>query len=201
MWIFGYGSLLWYTNFPYIQSVPGFVRGYVRRFWQASPDHRGTPEKPGRTVTLVPQETGEVWGIAYRIADEIVDDVLKYLYWREKAGYECKTVQFYPRSDVKMDPFPLQLFMSRGEGTEYFVTGESEDEIARRVCLIVSSSGPSGTNIEYVLRLAKRLHEIGPESNDEHVERIAKLVLSLCQELKIKDPDLTDYIKDALTKG
>lgn len=51
MWIFGYGSLLWYTEFPYRSVVPGVVRGYSRRFWQLSPDHRGTESSVGSFST------------------------------------------------------------------------------------------------------------------------------------------------------
>ena len=51
VWVFGYGSLLWKTNFPYQHHVTGHVKGYARRFWQGSMYHRGMPEAVSALVS------------------------------------------------------------------------------------------------------------------------------------------------------
>lgn len=45
VWVFGYGSLCWNPGFEFSKCVTGYIRGYVRRFWQGNDSHRGTKEK------------------------------------------------------------------------------------------------------------------------------------------------------------
>lgn len=97
-WIFGYGSLIWKIDFPFVRQQFGYIKGFRRRFWLSSTDHRGMPEFPGRVVTLVASEDPEdkVWGVAYEIpTDKKTQDDLDY---REKGGYTRHSTVFHPTS-------------------------------------------------------------------------------------------------------
>ena len=166
-WIFGYGSLIWRPAFRYERRLPGYITGWTRRFWQGSTDHRGVPGAPGRVVTLIPEDGARCWGVAYAIADADLDGVLASLDHREKGGYA--------RHDV---PLALGGVPEPGIAIVYVATAGNPEylgpapplEIAAQVR---SSHGPSGSNLEYVLRLAEALAAIGAE--DDHVSEIARL--------------------------
>ncbi|KAL1794711.1 hypothetical protein ACET3X_006527 [Alternaria dauci] len=70
-------------------------------------DHRGTPEAPGRVVTLIDRthwetltdmhdSTERVWGAAYHIPASHVKEVREYLDIREINGYSIQFTPFHP---------------------------------------------------------------------------------------------------------
>lgn len=83
VWLFGYGSLIYKADFPYLQRRPASIANWTRRFWQGSHDHRGTPDAPGRVVTLIEAPGAICHGMAYLITPE----VFAHLDHREKDGY------------------------------------------------------------------------------------------------------------------
>jgi cation transport protein ChaC len=167
LWVFGYGSLVWRPAFAYVEKRAGMIRGYRRRFWQGSTDHRGTPSDPGRVVTLIPAEAGQCWGMAYRVSSDERTSVLANLDHRERGGFsrEQVEVRFESRAAVSA------LVYIATESNPNYLGPASEVDIAKQ---IHASHGPSGSNLEYALRLADGLRAIG--AADDHVFAVAALL-------------------------
>ena len=72
-WFFGYGSLIYKVDFPYLQREVASINGWQLRFWPGSHDHRGTPVVPGRVVTLISALGIQCKGIAYRVESSVFE--------------------------------------------------------------------------------------------------------------------------------
>ncbi|KAH7328947.1 ChaC-like protein [Stachybotrys elegans] len=181
-WLYGYGSLIWKPPPHFDRRVPGWVSGYVRRFWQ---DHRGTPEAPGRVVTLIDRSYWEqltdhhdtapdkVWGVAYRIIPDKVAEVKDYLDIREINGYSIHYTPFHPADGSA----PIRTLVYIGTpDNEQFVGPQDPQQLAEH---ILKSQGPSGLNKDYLFGLETSLDDLSPESGDIHVSDLARRVRAL----------------------
>jgi glutathione-specific gamma-glutamylcyclotransferase len=173
VWIFGYGSLIWRAGFPHVARRPAQIEGWSRRFWQGSTDHRGMPGAPGRVVTLVREPTALCVGVAYRIADAHVSDVLTTLDHRERGGYIRHAV---PLLLAPVDGEPA--LSSTGwvyvadEHNPSFLGPATLPEIVE---VIRRARGPSGPNLEYALRLAAELRAL--DAQDPEVFALEQALL------------------------
>ncbi|XP_042502222.1 gamma-glutamylcyclotransferase 2-3 isoform X6 [Macadamia integrifolia] len=150
LWVFGYGSLIWKAGFHYDDRLIGFIKGYHRVFYQGSTDHRGTPEYPGRTVTLEPCD-GEVC----------------YLEVREKQ-YD---MQEPDASTPAVSGILVYIASPDKKLNKNYLGPASMEEMANQ---IVHAEGPSGPNRDYVFQLEKALLKLGCE--DKHVMELAETV-------------------------
>lgn len=255
MWIIGYGLLIFKPPPHTAFRVSGYLKGFLRRFWQSLLDHRGTPESPGRVVTLVTlhdlqthsrfhgdlhmyelrgretetektvetssrghskdrvagsqlsdaasitdtthrvsqltQDDLRVWGVAYYVPPEHVDEVKVYLDIREQDGYSTHTVPFhvlnYPATS---EAAAVLETVPRTENGDYYIesviyigTIDNEsfvgpESIELTADTIRRSAGPSGANSEYLRELVnavRTLDESG-RSRDYYLEDLVALV-------------------------
>lgn len=165
VWLFGYGSLIYKVDFPYLERAAASIQGWSRRFWQGSHDHRGTPEAPGRVLTLTETPGEECTGMAYKVSP----DVFEHLDHREKNGYLRFTTPMSFRDGSQQEG----LVYIATEDNEAFLGEAPASEIASH---IARSSGPSGPNTEYLVKLQLALQQLGV--NDPHITQVYQALMA-----------------------
>jgi cation transport regulator ChaC len=161
-YVFGYGSLLWRPDFHHADRVVGCLHGMSRRYWQGSPDHRGRPDALGRVVTLIEDPGAECWGAAYRVDAVLWPEVAAQLDARESGGFERLEVEVWLAGAVPRS-VRAEVYVARS-GNPNFLGPAPLAAIAEQVR---RARGRSGSNLDYALRLARAVRELG--QHDEHV--------------------------------
>lgn len=175
-WLFGYGSLIFRPAIPFVERRPARVRGWTRRFWQWSTDHRGEPWRPGRVVTLVPAPDDICWGMAYRLEEAAAETILAELDIRERGGYVRMEIELELDGPAGETPGPsaatsqavLGLTYQAWPGNRNYAGPATIAEIAAQV---EKATGPSGANADYVRDLHVALQALSAE--DPHVVALA----------------------------
>ena len=162
-WVFGYGSLIWKQDFPFLEARQASISGWTRRFWQGSHDHRGLEHDPGRVVTLVASPGRRCEGRAFLVQPEVFD----HLDHREKNGYERVAV------DITFDSGVVKGVVYRATENNPAFLGPAAPRVMAEQ--INRCRGPSGSNRDYVLHLAQALRDMGVA--DDHVFEVESGVL------------------------
>jgi len=168
VWLFGYGSLIFKADFPFLERRAASIAGWTRRFWQGSHDHRGTETAPGRVLTLVRDADAVCAGMAYLITPQ----VFAHLDYREKNGYLRLAIGI----DFNGGGSQQGLVYIAAEDNAAFLGEAAERDIARQ---IADASGPSGRNRDYLLELADALRNLGKD--DAHVFAIEQHLIEFDQ--------------------
>jgi len=168
LWVFGYGSLIWRPAMPVVVSYKATVKDWSRRFWQGSHDHRGTPESPGRVLTLVSIPGQKCEGRVFGIAETDLEQTLQQLDYREKNGYERQQVKVLTTEKGIVDALtyiaPVNNPAWLGDASDVVIANQ-----------VQHANGPSGSNKDYVLSLHTSLLADG--ISDEHIKSIAELLV------------------------
>lgn len=149
--IFAYGSLLFRPGFGYLERRRARLSGYARSFSQASPDHRGTPQLPGRVLTLVACAGAGLCGALYFV-EAPANELLSELDYRERAGYQRVSIE------VEADAVAERaVTWIAPPGNAYDAGQLPLDELATH---IRACTGPSGRNSDYVFELERALADL-----------------------------------------
>ena len=170
VWVFGYGSLIWRPDIAFRERRIALVRGWKRRFWQGSHDHRGVAHAPGRVVTLVPDPRAWCEGMAYLVDSAVAQTTFAGLDHREKNGYERHDARLEFRDG---DACGGVVYIAPVDNHAYLGPAPAGEMAQQIRC----SVGPSGANIEYLCELAAALR--GLEIDDPHVFELERLALTI----------------------
>ena len=154
-WVFAYGSLMWNPGFAAPETKPARLQGWHRAFCIYSEHYRGTPNKPGLILGLLPG--GSCRGLAYRLPRAGYDAVRRYLWKREidnDGVYEEATRPIH-LADGRV--VPALVYLADRQHRQF----AGKLPLARAVKLVRQGRGSTGSNLDYLRNTVAHLRELG----------------------------------------
>ncbi len=159
--VFGYGSLMWRPDFPYIEIVPATLHGWHRAFRIRSTHYRGTRQKPGLVLGL--DRGGMCYGRMFRVETQHADTVAAALHAREMVTgvYEPRWLRLRLADGT---PTTALGYVADRKHPQY--AGKLDvGEIARR---IRGAIGKTGSNVDYLRNTVLHLEQMGIHEGTLH---------------------------------
>jgi cation transport protein ChaC len=167
--VFGYGSLMWNPGFATPETIAARLHGWHRALCIYSEHYRGTPQKPGLILGLLPG--GSCRGVAHRLPTKDYDAVRRYLTVREidNDGVYEESVR------------PIHLADGRTVAALVYLADRKHRQFAGKLAadkalrLIRQGNGATGSNLDYVRNTLAHLTALG--LRDRTLEKLARSAL------------------------
>jgi cation transport protein ChaC len=153
LWVFGYGSLMWRPDFPYLEARPAILEGYHRSFCVYSRYWRGTPERPGLVLGLTPG--GVCRGLVFRVSAAEREAVVAYLNDRELGTYA-----YVPKHlPIAIDGRPVEAYTFVADQDHRHYAGDLA--LSEAAHIIMEAEGVAGLNRDYLINTVRELEANG----------------------------------------
>ena len=168
-WVFGYGSLVWNPLLHFAEKRVATAHGYHRSFCLWSRINRGTPDKPGLVLGL--DLGGRCRGVAYRIAQQHLENELR-LIWRREMMLGAYVPRWVQVSDGETRFRAIAFTINR---TIPAYAGKMPAQAI--VLTLLSSHGKAGPGLDYLLHTAQALRAHGIE--DRQMQELCELAQAM----------------------
>ena len=164
VWVFAYGSLMWNPISDFDSRRIATLHGWHRSFCIRLIAGRGTPEQPGRMLSLEPG--GSTQGVALRLCGATLEEELRILWIREMVTGAYRPTWAAVTLDDGTEVSAI-AFVAESDDSQY----EGDARAAAIAPLMAVAAGLFGTNAEYVFKLQSALADCG--LNDPYIDELA----------------------------
>jgi glutathione-specific gamma-glutamylcyclotransferase len=154
LWVFAYGSLMWDPGFHFAEVRRARLEGFERRFCLRTTLGRGSPERPGLMLSLLPS-AGACEGLAFRIeAARVAPEAA--IVWRREMLRGSYRPAMLP-ADTPQGPVTALVFAANLDHPDHL----GDLGIEESALMVARGQGLFGSNLQYLEQLAQQLAHLG----------------------------------------